>query len=72
MQVYRKLDIGTAKPTLKEQNLVPHHQIDIVDPNENYSAGKYEREASNIVEEIHTFEFDANNNLYFYTAACAA
>jgi len=54
MQVYRKLDIGTAKPTLKEQKLVPHHQIDIVDPNENYSAGKYEREASKIIEEIHT------------------
>ena len=54
MQVYRKLDIGTAKPTLKEQRLVPHHQIDIIDPNENYSAGKYEREASKIIEEIQT------------------
>ena len=52
MQVYRKLDIGTAKPTLIEQRLVPHHQIDIIDPNENYSAGKYEREASKIIREI--------------------
>ena len=52
MQVYRQFDIGTAKPTLSEQNLVPHHQLDLIDPNENYSAGKYERETSNIIQEI--------------------
>jgi len=52
MQVYRKLDIGTAKPTLKEQLLVPHHQIDIINPNENYSAGKYEKDTTKIIREI--------------------
>jgi len=54
MQVYRNLDIGTAKPTLKEQQLVPHHQIDIIDPNENYSAGKYEKDTTQIIRKIHS------------------
>ncbi len=53
MQVYRRLDIGTAKPTKKEQQLVPHHQIDLIDPNENYSAGKYEKDATIIISKIY-------------------
>lgn len=53
LQVYRKLNIGTSKPSLKEQKLVPHHQIDIIDPNENYSAGKYERDTVQIIRKIH-------------------
>lgn len=52
MQVYRQLDIGTAKPTLKEQKLIPHHQIDLINPDEYYSAGKYEKEAIQIISEI--------------------
>lgn len=45
MQVYRYLDIGTAKPTLSERALVPHHLIDIVAPNVQYNAGIYSRDA---------------------------
>lgn len=41
MQVYRTMDIGTAKPTLKEQARVPHHMIDICDPRMLYSAADY-------------------------------
>ena len=41
MQVYRLLDIGTAKPTAAERALVPHHLIDIVDVDEPYNAGRY-------------------------------
>ena len=52
MQVYRKFDIGTAKPTTSEQKLVPHHQLDLIDPDGNYSAGKYERETSKIIRQI--------------------
>ncbi len=52
MQVYRQFDIGTAKPTLTEQKLVQHHQINLIDADENYSAGKYERETSRIIEQI--------------------
>ena len=52
MQVYRQFDIGTAKPTISEQKLVPHHQLDLIDPDENYSAGKYERDTSKIIRQI--------------------
>jgi len=45
MQVYRYLDIGTAKPTLAERALVPHHLIDIVAPDVQYNAGRYARDA---------------------------
>lgn len=51
-QVYRKLDIGTAKPTRKERGRVPHHGVDLVDPGHRYSAGRFAREASGWVEEI--------------------
>jgi tRNA dimethylallyltransferase len=41
MQIYRHMDIGTAKPTLEERAMVKHHMIDIVNPWETYSTGKY-------------------------------
>lgn len=51
-QVYRRLDIGTAKPTRRERQRVPHHGLDLVDPGQRYSAGRYAREASGWVEEV--------------------
>jgi tRNA dimethylallyltransferase len=44
-QVYRGLDIGTAKPTIEERALIPHHLLDIRDPAERYSAGEFVRDA---------------------------
>lgn len=44
-QVYRRLDIGTAKPTAKERARVPHHGIDLIEPGTRYSAGRFAREA---------------------------
>jgi tRNA dimethylallyltransferase len=44
-QVYRGMDIGTAKPTREERARVPHHLIDVVDPAESYSAGRFRAEA---------------------------
>lgn len=44
-QVYRGMDIGTAKATPREQSLVPHHGLDIRDPGERYSAGDFGRDA---------------------------
>ena len=41
MQVYRHMDIGTAKPTAAEQAAVRHHLIDIVDPDEPFDAAAY-------------------------------
>lgn len=43
-QVYRGMDIGTAKPTLAERQRVPHHCIDLVDPGEPYDAARYQRD----------------------------
>jgi tRNA dimethylallyltransferase len=40
-QVYRQMDIGTAKPTAEEQSRVPHHLIDVVDPDEAFSLGQW-------------------------------
>jgi tRNA dimethylallyltransferase len=45
-QVYRRLDIGTAKPTRKERARLPHHGLDVVEPGQRYSAGRFAREAT--------------------------
>lgn len=52
MQIYRGMDIGTAKPTPEEMQGVPHHMIDIADPAENYSVSRYTAEASACVDDI--------------------
>jgi tRNA dimethylallyltransferase len=51
-QVYRGLDIGTAKPTPAERAAVPHHLIDVADPAERYSAGRFRGDALRAIEEI--------------------
>ncbi len=53
MQVYRYMDVGTAKPTAEERLTVPHHLFDVVDPDEDYSAGRYAKEARAVAEAIH-------------------
>jgi tRNA dimethylallyltransferase len=50
--VYRWMDIGTAKPSLEERRRVPHHLIDVVDPDEPYSLALYQRQALAAVERI--------------------
>lgn len=52
MQIYRGLDIGTAKATPEEQAQVPHHLIDIADPTENYSAAKFVEAAQQAIDDI--------------------
>jgi tRNA dimethylallyltransferase len=51
-QVYRGMDIGTAKAARDERALVPHHGLDLVDPDEPYSAGRFAREARGWMKEI--------------------
>jgi len=51
-QVYRRLDIGTAKPTRKERARVPHHGLDLVDPGTRYSAGHFARDAEGWLADI--------------------
>ena len=50
--VYRGMDIGTAKPGLRERRAAPHHLIDVVDPVEAYSAARFADEAAALVGEI--------------------
>ena len=52
MQVYRRMDIGTAKPSLEEMGGIPHHMIDVADPEEDYSVSRYCAAAAPIVEDI--------------------
>ena len=52
MQVYRQMNVGTAKPSVQEQKLIPHHQLDLINPDENYSAGQYARDTSEIIKKI--------------------
>ena len=52
LQVYRRFDIGTAKPTAAERDEVPHHLIDVADPGEPYDAGRYVRDAERAIREI--------------------
>ena len=52
MQVYRRMDIGTAKPTAEEMGGVPHHMLDVADPEENYSVARYVADAVPIVDDI--------------------
>jgi tRNA dimethylallyltransferase len=51
-QVYRGMDIGTAKPSAAERARVPHHLIDLVDPSERYSAGRFRQDAIRAVTDI--------------------
>ena len=52
MQLYRSMDIGTAKPTPEERCGVPHHMLDVADPAENYSVSRYVQEADACVQDI--------------------
>ncbi len=51
-QIYREMDVGTAKPSPSERRAVPHHLIDIIDPTESYSAAKFREDALRLISEI--------------------
>jgi len=69
MQVYRGLDIGTAKPSAEERARVPHHLVDICDLTENFDAAQFIRRAQQAVTEIsargHVPIFCGGTGLYF-------
>ena len=52
MQIYRGMDIGTAKASPAEQKAVPHHMLDLLDPGQNYSVSRYVEDASLVCEEL--------------------
>ncbi|HUG01536.1 MAG TPA: tRNA (adenosine(37)-N6)-dimethylallyltransferase MiaA [Longimicrobiales bacterium] len=51
-QVYRGLDVGTAKPRAEDRRRVPHHGLDLVDPDQRYSAGRFARDARRWIADI--------------------
>jgi tRNA dimethylallyltransferase len=51
-QVYRGMDVGTAKPSREERGRVAHHLIDVIDPDERYSAGQFRSDAIRAVEDV--------------------
>lgn len=53
MQIYRGLDIGTSKPTAEERRQVPHHLVDIVDPDDSFHAIQFQEAADRAIEDIH-------------------
>lgn len=53
MQIYRYMDIGTAKPTSEERNRIRHHLLDIVDPDEPFDAARYLEVATPIIDKLH-------------------
>lgn len=52
MQIYRGMDIGTAKPTIGERRDIPHHMLDVAEPGDDWSVSRYEQQASNCVDDI--------------------
>jgi len=53
MQIYEGMDIGTAKPTQAERENIPHHMIDIIKPDEAYSAALYQQQARAVINDIY-------------------
>lgn len=52
MQIYRRMDIGTAKPTPAEQALVPHHLLDLIEPTDTFSVTQYADRARNVIDQV--------------------
>ena len=52
MQIYKRMDIGTAKPTAEEMDGIPHHMLDVCEPDEDFSVSKYCEMATPIVDDI--------------------
>lgn len=53
-QIYRHLSIGTAKPESGELNTIPHHFVDYLDPIGLYNVSRYEKEALNVIQKLHS------------------
>ena len=53
MQIYRGMDIGTAKPTREEQALIPHHMVNVAEPTDAYSVARYQQEAEACIRGIY-------------------
>ena len=53
MQIYKRMNIGTAKPTMEEMAGIPHHMLDVAEPDENFSVARYQEMAEECIADIH-------------------
>ena len=52
MQIYKKLDIGSAKPSVEEMQGIRHYLLDFLDPDKRYSVAEYQKDATEAIEQI--------------------
>lgn len=52
-QIYKGMDVGTAKPTLKQQRIIPHYLIDVIEPNKKFTLSQYKKLTIKKIREIH-------------------
>ena len=52
MKIYRRMDIGTAKPSIEVRRRIPHHLIDVVEPSESFSLGRYVEQADRVIRDV--------------------
>lgn len=64
MQLYRGMDIGTAKPTAQERAMIPHHMLDILAPDETFSVSQYAQQAESIIRGLSTPLLVGGTGLY--------
>jgi tRNA dimethylallyltransferase len=75
VQIYRGIEIATAKPTMEERRGIPHHLIDYVDPNVNYTAADWARDATEKIVEIEgrkKFRFSSGDRILSQNVNAAA
>src|SRR5512135_978453 len=53
MQIYRGMDIGTAKPSVAERSGVVHHMIDVVEPSQSFSTGQFIEVVAGMIDDLH-------------------
>ena len=66
MQIYKGMDIGTAKITASEMQCVTHHMLDIVEPNCNYSSFLYQRDASSIIDRLESIPIVVGGTGFYF------
>ena len=72
MQVYRHMDIGTAKPSAEEQKLIPHHLIDLCDPEESFTVTDYANAATPILDRLNNPLLVGGTGLYLQALSTSA
>jgi tRNA dimethylallyltransferase len=68
VQIYRGFDIGSAKPSLEERQVVPHHLFDIVDADEEFNAAEYGKIAREVCNKLHTQAIFAGGTFFYLRA----